>query len=681
MELMEFNEFKKEFQKHFNTMVKTKEKLFLTDVDNNVMWEKYLESFPEGTNLIYKEKREFDCNCCKHFIRHYGNIVSIKDGKLVSIWDIKDLKTPFKEVSEAMSKFVKTNTIQNVFVTTFAKLGTDKNRQLCEDGKVLTWDHFYYELPDHYVYSGKYSIESVQGQCRDSKNVFQRSMEELTLEAGNIILELIDQNSLYRGEEHKKAVETFISYKKKYEKLSEKEKDNWCWQNSSDNPIARIRNSALGTLLIDLSAEDADVDKAVTKFEKVMAPSNYKRPNAVFSNKQKEDAKNKVDELGFTNSLARCFAQLEDITVNNVLFVNRDAKKKLKNVSPFDDLKEENKINPKRFDKVEEVKIEDFMKNILPTTTSIELMVENKHIGNFMSLIAPKDKDAPTMFKWNNNFCWAYNGDIADSMKQRVKEAGGNVEGVLRFSIQWNTDEYNPNDFDAHCIEPNRNEIYFRDPCNLSTRGNLDVDIRNPVKGKPAVENITWPIKAKILEGNYKFFVHNWQHRGGRTGFSAEIEYEGQIYSYEYSKELKQGEKIVVAEINFSKKDGIKFISSLDSSVSSQDIWGIETNKFSKVEVLMFSPNYWDDQDKIGNKHYFFFLENCINETTPRGFFNEFLNEQLTPHRKVFEALGSRLRVEDCDHQLSGIGFSSTQRNSILAKIDGSISRVIKLVF
>lgn len=75
--------------------------------------------------------------------------------------------------------------------------------------------------------------------------------------------------------------------------------------------------------------------------------------------------------------------------------------------------------------------------------------------------------------------------------------------------------------------------------------------------------------------------------------------------------------------------------------------------------MVMFSPNYWDEQKEIGNKHYFFILEGCKNQTQPRGFFNEFLNEKLMKQKRVFEALGSRMRVEPSDNQLSGLGFSS----------------------
>lgn len=96
---------------------------------------------------------------------------------------------------------------------------------------------------------------------------------------------------------------------------------------------------------------------------------------------------------------------------------------------------------------------------------------------------------------------------------------------------------------------------------------------------------------------------------------------------------------------------------------------------------MMMSPNYWDGQEGIGNKHYFFMLEGCKNPDSVRGFFNEYLSPALTPHRKVFEALGSKMVTPYNEDQLSGLGFSSTVRNSVICKVLGTFERIIKINF
>ncbi len=50
----------------------------------------------------------------------------------------------------------------------------------------------------------------------------------------------------------------------------------------------------------------------------------------------------------------------------------------------------------------------------------------------------------------------------------------------------------------------------------------------------------------------------------------------------------------------------------LDSNVSVKEMWGVKTNQFVPVTVVMYSPNYWDEQEGIGNRHYFFMLKDCI---------------------------------------------------------------------
>ena len=93
----------------------------------------------------------------------------------------------------------------------------------------------------------------------------------------------------------------------------------------------------------------------------------------------------------------------------------------------------------------------------------------------------------------------------------------------------------------------------------------------------------------------------------------------------------------------------------------------------------MESPNHWTD--KIGNRHVFFVLDGAKNDETTRGFFNEFLKEDLDKNRKVFEVLGSKLTVEPSDKQLTGVGFSDTQRNSVICKVEGSFTRTLKVTF
>ena len=677
---MTITDVKKQLQNNFNKITIDETHLFEVALDKDELWDLYLSSFPVGTNEIYRVRREHDCSACRQFIKKMGNVVLIKDNKIKTIWDFETDSYEYKPVMQTLDAYVKSKAISDVWVNKFKKIGTDRNFEQSED-KIIEYEHLYLEVPSKFVTSSYKSEEELKGEFKSIKNVFKRSLEEITEDSILTVLELITSNTLYKGEEWKSILTQFLKYKKAYDKLPEEEKDNFVWAQSvkAGSVIGKIRNHSIGVLLVDIS-EGVDLDEAVRKYEAITDPKNYRRPKAIFTQKMLDDAKKTIEELGCTNSLPRRFATLDDITVNNILFSNKDSAKRITG-SVFDEMSADIAINPKKFSKIEEVSVDNFIENILPTTRELEVLLENKHATNMVSLIAPINKDSPSMFKWDNPYSWAYSGNITDSsMKQNVKNAGGNVEGVLRFSIQWNDEEHNPNDFDAHCIEPGGNEIYFRSKENRYTTGRLDVDIISPQRDTPAVENITWTDISKMRHGVYKFFIHNFNHRGGRSGFKAEIEFAGEIYSVDYNKELRYDENVIVAEVTFN---GVKFTikEMLPSNVSSREIWGLKTNQFVPVSVVCYSPNYWNLQAGIGHRHYMLMLKDCINPECPNGFYLEFLKQELITHKRVFEALSAKMRVADSNDQLSGIGFSSTKRNELIVKVKGQTERVLKIKF
>ena len=47
----------------------------------------------------------------------------------------------------------------------------------------------------------------------------------------------------------------------------------------------------------------------------------------------------------------------------------------------------------------------------------------------------------------------------------------------------------------------------------------------------------------------------------------------------------------------------------------------------------MYSPNHWDGAG-VGNRHYIFVLKDCKNPNEVRAIYNEYLNNDLSEHRK-----------------------------------------------
>ena len=657
-----FKDLKSQVQQSFKNL--QKHNLFYVEIDRDKIFQLYLDGFKE------EEKQEFNCNCCKSFLRQYGGVVVIIGNKKVSIWDNVEAPEQFKKSIQLINAYIHSLPIYSTFFAEQVKCGTNKNLDIKRN---IIWEHFYVEIDQKFV---KSNIDTVNGQNKNNKSVFKRALDELTLDSVETVLELIDQNSLYRGKEFEGALKAFLKLKKEY--INVINQDTYVWAKSLEvgPAICGIRNSSIGTLLIDLS-EGVELDVAVTKFEKVVAPTNYKRPTSLVTPKMVESAKATLNELGLLDSLDRRYAVSTDISVEDLIFIDKSSEV----TDIFNDVSKETVINVRKLAQVEEIQIDEFVEKVVPKAKSVEVLVENRHLSNFTSIIAPEKESkhlekSIRLFKWNNDYSWSYTGGITDSIKEKVKAAGGNTVGILRASLEWS----NYDDLDLHCIEPGGQEIYFRNKVS-PTSGTLDVDM-NAGSGhtRSPVENIIWTNDKRMNEGIYKVLVHNFCQRDMKDqGYTLQIECNGEIFDFAESSNPRTQNKGLEISFTYSRKDGIKFAQNLTSTQLSKEKWGVKTNTFVKVKQMMLSPNHWNG--KIGNKHYMFMLDGCVSDEAPWPFFNEFLSQDLDKHRKVLEILGAKVKVKDSKNQLSGLGFSETQKNSMIVRVTGNFARTLKVLF
>ena len=282
------------------------------------------------------------------------------------------------------------------------------------------------------------------------------------------------------------------------------------------------------------------------------------------------------------------------------------------------------------------------------------------------------------MFKWDNGFAWAYNGNISDAIKQRVKEVGGKVDGYMRISLHW----YNYDDLDLHMESP-YGHIHYGYKANLldvdmnACGGSVSAERELPKKfSRNAVENIIFSEIPKA--GKYKVFVNNFAKvENIDLGFEVEVELNGVIHTYVYDRDIPGRADVPVLDFTSNGREVIFTKEYLGSTTASKEIWGVKTQNFVEVSAICLSPNYWGN-NKVGAKHYLFMLKDCKNPDAVRGYFNEYLKDELTKnHKRVFEVLASKALTPYNDNQMSGLGFIATSRNQIMVRVDsGKIYKV-----
>jgi len=418
--------------------------------------------------------------------------------------------------------------------------------------------------------------------------------------------------------------------------------------------VAAFRNSAIGTLVIDLTA-GTPLEHAIKAFETKVAPESYQRTKAPVTQRQVEQARATLEEAGLTPALDRMVATFDHLPSDVAYFRSRPGIGTVE-----DDLfggiatkALSNKASGR------EISAEEFFSQVLPKAEKVDLFLDNYLAQRMATVVTGKYPDAPRLFKWDNNFSWSYQGDMTDTIiRDRVKSAGGRIDAPVCVRLAWN----NYDDLDLSVVEPNGFRIYFgnRAPQMSTFGGQLDVDANGGQSTtRTPVENIFYRDISRMADGIYSVYVHQFRVAEVKdVGFTLEIEINGERTVMQYPRALPDKYKIEVARLTVSKGT-VSVQALLESETTTKPIWGVQTNRFVPVTAIFPSPNHWPGERGLGQRHTFVCLEGCKNPEDVRGFYNEFLRPELSQHRRVMELVGSKARAEATTvPQLSGVGLT-----------------------
>lgn len=660
---MNFSLFKKAVSAQIDRMVDSGSILLEAQINPWELIDLYQGAFPEGTNPVFRERREHDCNCCNTFIRRAGRIIALVDGEVETIWsNINTGEAGYDTVAATLDAHLKACGIANVLRLEEAEVGTDFNFDNETDQK---WEHFHHVLPEAYVVKGtNHPLNLVLNHYIALTNSLAVDVYAL-----DTVTDLAVNGSIYRGEEKVSLLNTWKTLLTENHSDVVSEFARWTLALKMKE-AANFRGSAIGQLVDNLTKGD-ELDAAVAKYEKMVAPENYKRSSKVVTTGMINEARKAVAALGMEDSLPRRHAVLDDLSIEDVLFANRTSAAVQDAFSLL-----EKSVAARKPAKLNQnpiaIGIEDFINDVVPTARDLSIYLEPEQENNLFTLVAPVHADAPSMLKWDNNFSWSYNNDLTDSsIAQRVSKAGGAVDGDVRVSLAW----HNADDLDLHVSFDRGEHIYFSNKIGRSTKGRLDVDMNygGNYNSVDPVENITWGNIDRLKGQSFSIMVKNMSRGRPDSDFAIEIACGDQLFYIEHPASLR--EKVVVATcaVDMNGVMTVQAKNGLALSVRQTSLWGLQTGQFAKVNLAMMSPNFWNGK-AVGNKHYMFALEECVNPEPVRGFYNEFLRDELHKNRKVFEVLGNQMKAPFRESQISGLGFSSTQRKTVVFSVTGENS-------
>lgn len=643
--------------------------VFQTDAAD--LWTAYLKSFTDPA-----ERQHHNCSACRHFINHFGGLVTIEaDGTRDSaIWNADDAPPIYKPAVAVMRQVAMRAKIVGPFLSSDSVLGTPVTG---------AWQHLSVTPPPVMRYKGTALTagQAMAAKREDFKTVW-RALDEFPLAVLEQALTLLRSEALYRSEKVLGAAEWLHGVLGERERAPGHLKAPIVWRAVAIAPdgFCHPRSSMIGTLLEDILSgmEFADVAR---RFADKMRPSNYQRAQAAPSAGAIIAAEKLVEKMGLAPALPRRYARLAELPT-----LWKPVEEKVQHVEGATVF---GHIRPKQAEAETPVALrmpattmtwEKFQRTVLPTATAIEALVPAES-DRFMALVTALNADAPPILRWDreearNPVSWYYASGIDAEIKKRVVNAGGRYADVdIRASLIWN----NRNDLDLHVITPAGDHVYFADK-RANCGGWLDVDMNVRGETTAPIENTRWE-RGHARNGMYRVYVENYrfhEHSHQATPFRVELEVNGDVFHFDGCTPAGCNHglsRVEVATINYLQ--GARIVTDLRKATEGPSAWSVQPDAFVPVTGVVLSPNLWGEKPMTdAGKHVFFTLAGCkdVGKGVGRGFFTETLRGELHAVRSTLEAYNASATIAGAEEaDACGLGVSSDAPMDLVLRVKSAI--------
>jgi hypothetical protein len=283
--------------------------LFTTDAAG--LYDAYLAKLPAET------RKHYDCRACRAFVDGYGGLVTVESNGTTTPAVFGDALLEacppfFGDAVEAVRDAVVKARVTGVFASADTVLGRDGAGT---DLRGNVWTHLSGPNPTPFPPNPLLTADGFRAGKLEDFSVLRRSVDEFPSGVAVEAVRLIRAGELERPDKALDRVEWFMGVQASLAGLKDvRRRNNVLWYHVASAPagFARVRTSAVGTLLADVAA-----GKGLAAIKRAWAekldPLRYQRPTAAPKAGNVDRAEKVFAALGAESALRRRYATLADV--------------------------------------------------------------------------------------------------------------------------------------------------------------------------------------------------------------------------------------------------------------------------------------------------------------------------------------------------------------------------------